>query len=389
MIFKFLKNRTPLGWLQLKHDKMRLLTAISGIAFADLLIFMQLGFKDALYTTNTQYPRQIQGDIVLVSNRATNFNKLYTFPRRRLYQARDIPGVKSAEAVYVGSLDWRNPQTREKASMMVIGFDPERPVFTLPEVNSQLDRVKIPHTVLFDRASRGEYQEVISQIEQGKTLTTEIERTTVTIGGLFQVGASFRDDGALITSEQNFLRLFPQRQAGAVSLGVIKLEEGYNLEDARTYLNAYLPEDIRAFTYQEYVDFELNYIQTRSSIGFTFGMGTVVGFIVGMVIVYQVLSTDVNDHMTEYATFKAMGYGNFYLLGVVFEEAIILALSGFIPSVAVASGLYHLTATATALPIVMPVSRAIGVLISTIIMCTISGAIATHKLQLADPADIF
>ena len=389
MIFKFLKNRTPLGWLQLKHDKMRLLTALSGIAFADILIFMQLGFKDALYTTNTQYPRQIQGDIVVVSSQATNFNKLYTFPRRRLYQARDIPGVKFAEAVYVGSLDWRNPQTREKASMMVIGFDPDRPVFDLPEVNRQLDKVKIPNTVLLDQASRGEYQEVISQIQQGKTLTTEIDRNTVTITGLFQVGASFQDDGALITSAQNFLQLFPRRQVGTVSLGVINLKDGYNLEDVRTYLNAYLPQDIRAFTYQEYVEFELNYIQTSSAIGFIFGLGTAVGLIVGIVIVYQVLSTDVNDHMAEYATFKAMGYRNFYLLGVVFEEAIILAFIGFVPSVAIASGLYRLTAIATALPLVMPVSRVILVLILTIMMCTVSGAIATRKLHSADPADIF
>ncbi len=389
MIFKFLKNRTPLGWLQLKHDKMRLLTALSGIAFADILIFMQLGFKDALYTTNTQYARQIQGDIVVLSSQATNFNQLYTFPRRRLYQAMDIPGVKSAEAVYLGSLDWRNPQTREKTSMMVIGFDPDRPVFNLPEVNSQLDKVKIPNTVLFDQASRGEYQEVISQIQQGKTLTTEIDRNTVTITGLFQVGASFQDDGALITSAQNFLRLFPRRQVGTVSLGVINLKDGYNLEDVRTYLNTYLPQDIHAFTYQEYVEFELNYIQTSSAIGFIFGLGTAVGLIVGIVIVYQVLSTDVNDHMAEYATFKAMGYRNFYLLGVVFEEAIILAFIGFVPSLAIASGLYRLTAMATALPLVMPVSRVILVLILTIIMCTVSGAIATRKLHSADPADIF
>ncbi|MDJ0743100.1 MAG: ABC transporter permease DevC [Xenococcaceae cyanobacterium MO_167.B27] len=389
MIFKVLKNRTPLGWLQLKHDKMRLLTALSGIAFADILIFMQLGFKDALYTTNTQYPRQIQGDIVVLSSQATNFNKLSTFPRRRLYQAMDIPGVKSAEAVYLGSLDWRNPQTRKKTSMMVIGFDPDRPVFDLPEVNRQLDKVKIPNTVLLDQASRGEYQEVISQIQQGKTLTTEIDRNTVTITGLFQVGASFQDDGALITSAQNFLQLFPRRQVGTVSLGVINLKDGYNLEDVRTYLNAYLPQDIRAFTYQEYVEFELNYIQTSSAIGFIFGLGTAVGLIVGIVIVYQVLSTDVNDHMAEYATFKAMGYRNFYLLGVVFEEAIILAFIGFVPSVAIASGLYRLTAIATALPLVMPVSRVILVLILTIMMCTVSGAIATRKLHSADPADIF
>jgi putative ABC transport system permease protein len=388
-MFKSLKNRTPLGWLQLKHDKMRLLTALSGIAFADILIFMQLGFMNALYTTNTQYPRKIKGDIVLTSTQATNFNELYTFPRRRLYQAMDVPGVESAEPVYIGSLSWRNPQNREKTSMMVIGFDPEKPAFDLPEVNSQLNKVKIPDTVLFDRASRGEYDEVINQIQQGKTITTEIERTTITIGGLFKLGASFQDDGALITSEQNYMRLFPRKQPGMVSLGVINLEEGKDAEEARTYLNAYLPDDVKAYTYEEYVDAELNYIQSSTAIGFVFSLGTMMGFIVGIVIVYQVLSTDVNDHMAEYATFKAMGYRNSYLLGVVFEEALILSIIGFVPSVAIAAGLYRLTAMATALPIFLPMSRAVTVLILTVVMCGISGAIATRKLQSADPADIF
>ncbi len=388
-MFKALRNRTPLGWLQLKHDKFRLLTALSGIAFADILIFMQLGFMNALYSANTQYPRKINGDIILTSTQATNFNKPYTFPRRRLYQAMDVPGVESAEPVYVGSLDWRNPQTREKTSMMVLGFDPAKPMFDLPEVNSQLDKVKIPDTVLFDRASRGEYDEVVSQIEQGELVTTESDRTTLTIGGLFTVGASFADDGALITSDQNFMRLFPRKQPGLVSLGVINLEEGRDPEGARISLNAYLPDDVQAFTYEEYVDGELTYIQNSTAIGFVFTLGTMMGFIVGIVIVYQVLSTDVNDHMAEYATFKAMGYKNSYLLMVVFEEALILSLIGFIPSVAIAAGLYQLTAAATALPIVLPTSRAVTVLIMTILMCSISGAIATRKLQSADPADIF
>jgi putative ABC transport system permease protein len=301
----------------------------------------------------------------------------------------DVPGVESAEPVYIGSLSWRNPQNREKTSMMVIGFDPEKPAFDLPEVNSQLNKVKIPDTVLFDRASRGEYDEVINQIQQGKTITTEIERTTITIGGLFKLGASFQDDGALITSEQNYMRLFPRKQPGMVSLGVINLEEGKDAEEARTYLNAYLPDDVKAYTYEEYVDAELNYIQSSTAIGFVFSLGTMMGFIVGIVIVYQVLSTDVNDHMAEYATFKAMGYRNSYLLGVVFEEALILSIIGFVPSVAIAAGLYRLTAMATALPIFLPMSRAVTVLILTVVMCGISGAIATRKLQSADPADIF
>ena len=112
-------------------------------------------------------------------------------------------------------------------------------------------------------------------------------------------------------------------------------------------------------------------------------------FVVGVVIVYQVLSTDVNSHMKEYATFKAMGYHNSYLLSVVFEEAIILAFLGFIPGTILPLGLYKLAAMATALQIAMTLSRAVLVLVLTIIMCALSGAIATRKLQSADPADMF
>jgi putative ABC transport system permease protein len=216
-----------------------------------------------------------------------------------------------------------------------------------------------------------------------------IDRTTVTIGGLFKVGASFQDDGALITSEQNFMRLFPRKQPALVSLGIIDLENDRDPETVRTYLNNYLANDVRAYTHREYIDAELNYIKSSTPIGFVFSLGTMMGFVVGIVVVYQVLSTDVNDHMAEYATFKAMGYKNSYLLGVVFEEALILSIIGFIPSIAIAAGLYQLTAAATALPIALPASRAVAVFFMTIIMCSISGSIATRKLQSADPADIF
>lgn len=388
-LIKRLGRRTPLGWLQLKHDKTRLLTALAGIAFADILIFMQFGFKNALYMTNTLFQRNLQTDIILVSTQARDLTRLFTFPRRRLYQAMDVPGVKSAEALYVNFVDWKNPQTSDKTTILVFGQNPEQPVFSLPEVNQQLEQVKLPDTVLFDRASRGDYQEAIALIEQGQPVTTEIERRTINIAGLFEVGASFSTDGTLITSDQNFLRLFPKRRAQTVSMGLIELQAESNPEQVRAALNAYLPEDVQALTHQEYIDFELNYWQKRTPIGFVFGLGSIMGFVVGVVIVYQVLSTDVNAHLTEYATFKAMGYRNLYLLGVVFEEAIILAVLGFIPGVGVSLGLYRLAHKATALPLFMPIARVIWVLILTIIMCGISGAIAIRKLRAADPADIF
>jgi putative ABC transport system permease protein len=111
--------------------------------------------------------------------------------------------------------------------------------------------------------------------------------------------------------------------------------------------------------------------------------------LVGMIIVYQVLSTDVADHIKEYATFKAVGYGQRFFLGIVFEEALILAILGFIPGMIISVILYALVSAATGLPLVMTPARGIMVLLGTIAMCVISGAIATRKLARANPADLF
>ncbi|MEL6603700.1 MAG: ABC transporter permease DevC [Cyanobacteria bacterium J06614_10] len=388
-LFHALKDRTPLGLLQLKHDKTRLLTAIAGIAFADILIFMQQGFADALYKSNTQYPRALQADLIVLSPQAENFSRLRTFPRRRLYQAQDVPGVIGADSLLTASTEWRNPQTREKTSMLIIGQNPDKPVFNIPEINEKVSRTRLPDTVLFDQAARGEYSEMIEQIEQTGRAQTEIGLRTVSVEGLFTVGASFGDDGALITSTQNFLRMFPRREVGVINLGLLEVEEGYDFEKVKAELNAHLPQDVMVMTQPEYVEFELDEIRTNSPIGFVFSVGSAMGFVVGVVIVYQVLSTDVNSHLAEYATFKAMGFRNGYLLGVVFEEALILSLLGFIPSVGVAMGIYQLTAAATALPMAMTTGRAVMVFVLTLVMCGASGAIATKRLQSADPADIF
>jgi putative ABC transport system permease protein len=384
-----LQRRTPLGWLQLSHETGRLLVALSGIAFADVLMFMQLGFQNALYDSNTRLSRTLQTDIVLINPQARNMQNLSTFSRRRLYQAMDIPGVKSAEALHSNIITWKHPQTRKETTIQVVGFNPEQKSFNLPEVNQQLDKIKLPDTVLFDRGSRGDYKEAIAQIEQSKSVTTEIERRTITLAGLFTLGASFGADGILMTSDQNFLLLFPRREAASINLGLLNIEPGYDPIMVANALKTHLPNDVKVLTHQEFIQFEEDYWKKQSPIGFIFGLGTAMAFAVGVVIVYQVLSTDVNAHMKEYATFKAMGYHNSYLLSVVFEEAIILAFLGFIPGLVLPLVLYQLAANATALPIYMTVGRALTVLVLTIIMCAISGAIATRKLQSADPADMF
>jgi putative ABC transport system permease protein len=386
---QIMRDRTPLGWLQLKKNKGRLMVAIAGIGFADLLMFAQLGIQAALFDSNTLLNRGMDADIIIRSAQYRDLNLADTLPRRRLFQIKDVPGVQSAEPLYVSRVVWKNPQTRRRTQLTLVGQSLDRSAFIFDELNQNLDRLKQPDAFLFDRLSRGEYQEVVAQVAAGKLVETEIDRRTIAVVGLFSLGASFATDGTLVTSQENFLRFFPDRSPGQVTLGLIKVEPGTDPKQVLDQIKAILPPDSIASTKQEYVDLEQAYWQQTTPIGIVFTFGTVMAFVVGTVIVFQILSTDVNEHMSEYATFKAMGYRDRYLLAIVLEEAIILASLGFIPGLALALGQYALIRNVAALPIAMTFARFWFVFFLTIVMCMVSGLIATRRLQSADPADNF
>jgi putative ABC transport system permease protein len=284
---------------------------------------------------------------------------------------------------------WKNPQTRATRAIMVLGFNPANPVLDLPDVNQNLNKIKIEDGVLFDDTSRPEYGSIAQLFRQNEEVTTEVEERRIRVVGLFSLGASFAADGNIVTSDLNFLRIFPRRDKGLIDIGIVQLQPGANLQKVLTNMRQEFPDDVKILSKQEFINFEKNYWQTSTAIGFVFSLGTVMGFVVGTVIVYQILYTDVSDHLPEYATLKAMGYTHRYLLMVVFQEALILAILGYIPGMVIASGLYGLTKAATRLPMTITLTKTITILILTIIMCCVSGAIAVRKLKAADPADVF
>ena len=381
--------KIPLAWLQLSRQKIRLMVAIAGIGFADILMFMQLGFRDALFDSAVTLHKNLEGDIFLISPQSTALIAMKSFPHRRLYQALGFKGVKSISPVYLELALWKNPETRGTRSIMALGFNPTDSILNVPGVKENLDNIKLADVVLFDQASRPEFGPIAKWFKEGKEVYTEVKGRRIKVGGLFTLGASFGADGNMITSDTNFLSLFSQRDKGLIDIGIVKLEAGVSVESVLANMRQSLPQDVRILSKEEFIQVEKHYWQTSTSIGFVFTLGTIMGFIVGIVIVYQILYTDVDDHLPEYATLKAMGYKNSYLLMVVFQEALMLAAVGYVPGFIVASGLYSLTRNATSLPMGMDFAKTTTVLTLTIVMCSVSGAIAVRKLQAADPADIF
>lgn len=380
----------PLAWLQLTREKTRLVVALGGIAFAVILMLMQLGFRDALFDSAVKIHQRLRADIFLVSSQSLSLVQLEHFSEKRLYQALGLPEVDRISPIYLDYGSWKNPETGRARNLMVIGIDPEDKILDLPEIEPNLAKLRESDVVLFDRDSRGEFGAIPELLAKQREVTAELEERRVTVKGLFTLGSSFASDGTIITSDLNFVRLFdPRRSMGLIDIGAITLKRNASTAKAIQKLQRTLPNDIQVLSKEQFIELEKSYWQDSTAIGFIFTLGAVLGFVVGTVIVYQILYADVTDQMVEYATLKAMGYRDSYLFVLVFQEAVLLSILGFIPGFAICTILYNGASEGSGLPVQMTVERGLTVFFLTILMCIISGVIAMRKTQSADPADIF
>ncbi len=378
-------RRTPLALLNLLHERTRLIVAIAGVAFAVLLIFMNLGFQGALLKSTVAFYDQFNGDIFLPSPQTQEISSTKAFPRERLYQVMGVEGVDQAMPLYLEYLLWRNPETRLSRAMFVFGMNPRDPVFLMPELQTPaaIAILEQPNTVFIDRLSREEFG------PQTTGLETEADRRRVTIGGQYTLGGGFAADGTLIMSDQNFARYFAPRPLDRINLGLITVQPGTDVDAVVAVMRPLLPADVEVMTRSQMIQRDFQFWLTNTAIGFIFTLGVIVSFIVGTVIVYQILYTDIRDHLKEYATLKAMGYRSGYLFGVVLQEAVLLAVMGYVPGFVVAIGLYRLTFQATSLPIFMSAGRMLTVFVLTVVMCGLSGLISVRRAAAADPAEVF
>ncbi|NJN04509.1 MAG: FtsX-like permease family protein [Leptolyngbyaceae cyanobacterium SL_1_1] len=387
-------KRTPLAILNLIHDRRKFVTSLGGVGFAVLLMFLFMGFMNALYDSQLQLLNQLNGEIVMINRLKSNMFVPIAFARRRLYQARAYAGVEAAYPIYISDANWKNPETKKTRPVRVLAFNLGDPVLLLPEILAHLDQLKLPNTAIIDTKSRAE----VGPTQAG--ITTELAERQIQIVGTYSIGTDFASgNGNLIMSDLNFLRYFAnrgpeedERSFATADLGLIKVKPGTDIDRLVAALQQNIPNDVLILARdgpEGFVARERAYWQENTNIGFIFTLLTTMGFVVGIILVYQILYTDVADHWAEYATLKAMGYKNSFLFGIVTQEAIALSLLGFIPGFLVAALLYKLAGEATGLLFQMTLQRVALIYGMTLAMCLISAAIAVRKVQSTDPAEVF
>ncbi|MCS6850646.1 MAG: ABC transporter permease DevC [Gemmataceae bacterium] len=386
--------RVPLAWSNLMHQKARTAIAVAGVAFAVVLIFMQLGFYGSVEATATLVYDQLEFDIILVSSEYLHIQEPGSFPQVRLAQASAVPGVARVAPVYIGFNRWRNPDDpadhpygRKRRHLLVLGIRPTDRTFRLAEVQAQRWRLREPNVVLMDRRSRFEFfGEGLQTGDQ-----TEVGVTRISIGGWFSLGGGFGGDGTIIVGDDTFSRLFGNRSLDRVTLGLVQTHDHDpdQVRQVACQLGEVLPDDVAILTRDQLRRWETHHWVHNTSVGIIFGLGLVIALSVGIIFVYQVVSSDISSHLPEYATLKAIGYDQPYLVGVILRQSLLLALLGYLPGLAAALGLYALTRRSANLPIEMNLGRMVLVFVLAVAMCGVSGVLSVQKLRVADPADLF
>ncbi|NOY42032.1 MAG: FtsX-like permease family protein [Planctomycetes bacterium] len=419
---------TPLAWKNLTHNKVRTSIGVAGVGFAVILIFMQLGFLGAIKKTATQIYDALEFDLLLRSPAYLHLTEPRSFARARVYQAASLPEVSHSRPFYLGLSEWQVPITSNaplgsKASdpdnlsgqwrgIITMGTDPSDPGFSREDIRQQARQLSDPRFVLIDSESKPEYGPVqgdeFSQADIG--VTTALGPNRVRIVGLFKLGTGMASNGACLTSPEGYVRACPWQAIDEVNFGLIKLHDPSQAEAVKSQLQAIfgIPASVSNAESQQQLDAALLTnadveILTRAEVnkheeyrwvvdtplGQIFQLGVWVAVFVGVAIVYQVLSSDIASMMGEYATLKAMGYSNKYLTIVVLQQSVLLAIVGYVPSLAISWLLYQLVESESGMPMFMTVEIMLTVFLLAIVICVVSGLGALRKLFQADPADLF
>jgi putative ABC transport system permease protein len=354
-----------------------------GIFMAILLVFVELGFFYAVPRGGLLLYDNMRFDLLLSSDQYEYQAQPGVFPLSQLDRVRSSPDVADAAPIYFGSAKWKSGEGDLWPDIFMIGFDPASHIFSPDSINRQITVLDQVDTVLVDSSTRP----MFGPLDTGRVV--EIDDRKVTIGGRYVLGTGFMGLGVGLTSTANFARLFPQRGSALVNLGAIQLKAGVDPGRAAGDLQKLAGAGTRIFTRQELDAHETAYWTTRTSVGIIFGSGLLISLVVGVMIVYQIVSTQVGRQLPQFATLKAIGYRDRSLAATVSAMSLLIVIAGFIPAAAAAFGLYSLIRQETLLPVMMSEMRLLAVFAAALGMAVISALLSVWVLRRADPADLF
>jgi len=401
------------------EDIPRFLVAQAGIMFAVSLVTIQTGLLDGFTRSTVRMIDQATADLWVASNQLEHFEMTPVIPLERLSQARRVAGVALAEPLSIEGTRWQTPAGHIDG-VRIFGFDPNGQLFANWKLTQgDIEALKKPYTVLIDEANQsglglnklgdtGEIDSLPAQLvgltrdtqsmASSPFLFTSLETANAYLlsGLTAKVNCTRQTNGDLqcvnvferAPKPEAAPRPKPLSDLDPITYVLIKAAPGQDLETLRHRLETTLPET-RVFTPAELSQRTSSYWQERTGVGFILGLGAVVGVVVGMVVVSQILYASVSDHIKEFGTLKAMGASDWVIYRIITEQALWMAVLGYVPSILICWGLGSWTIATKGIMILVTPTTALGVFGITVVMCVGSALFAIQKVTHVDPAVVF
>jgi putative ABC transport system permease protein len=374
--------RVHVAWHNVFQNKKRTLAAVGGISFSILLVFMQLGFLDATRTAAASLFQIFDYELGLVSERYKFLGAPDSFDRMRLTQALVLPEVEAAASLRIARGSWKDLATKSTSQLLIFGIPVEPRFIRDPGVRAGLETLRKNNAVMVDLFSHKDY----GDLSVGKEV--EVNGKSVSIASHFRLGVTLFSEGCVIVSSDDFSRLTLE-SGRTVSYGFLRLRPGSDPVRVRDRLKGVLPDDVLIFTKKEMIQQEQDYFLSVKPVGVIFQVGVLVAFIVGVVILFQVLNTDITTRLDEFATLKAMGFGDWSIYGIGIQQAMLYALMGYFPSLLLGFVVFHVVHLLSRIPMNLDFPMALFVFSMSLLMCVLSCILGLQKVKKTDPAELY
>jgi putative ABC transport system permease protein len=389
-------RRTSLAVRNLLHQPTRTAVSVLGIAFAILLMFMQLGFLGSVGETATIVYQRTPGELIVRSSEYLSMYDPRTIDETVLNRLATLPGVTHVRPLDIGVASWQNPFNGEFLAVAMMGIDIDRPAVEMDDLPRLLPLLRQPEHVLVDRTSRADFgpQNGVAFGDSDIGVTTEINFQNVRVAGTFEMGTGLAANGAVLTSREGFCRL-TGGDGRSVSMVFVELDRDADIEAQKQSILEMLRRGggtlahAHVLTRADAESMERQYWYLETPVGMIFWIGVALAVVVGGVICYMVLAADVIARLPEYATLKALGYSTGYLGRTLLLQSTLLALIALPVATLAALALFEVTSAASGLPIRMTWLWLALVSTLSIVMCGVAAMLALRKLSKAEPASLF
>ena len=378
---RFLYQCVFVAFSNLAQHKIRLAVALVGTAVPILLLVLQLAFLQGARFEVTRLYQDFDFDLAMVPRTHQFLMSDGTLGRVRLSEAAAIAPIADTYGINISPGYWLDKATERRSTALLIGIDPNADFVSDPDIKAGLPLLNMVGTVLVDDYSSPDFGDIAPGTE------ATVSERSVTVKGRYHLGLFFYADGSVIVRNSDF-PVFAKRDPGEISIGLMRLKPGSDARAVRSDLAKALPDDVRVLTRDQLIADEQGFFITTKPIGIMLWISMAIAFLVGAVILFQVLSTEMIARRKEFATFKAMGFHTGFIFGVGLLQAGFLSLGAFLPGLVAGAAILWVVETTTHLPANITSALVFDVLLSVLAMSGLAVYSVLRRIARADPAEL-